>query len=162
LPVIGQDVGRLFEAKEGETVAVVTVGNTLRSDDGAGPYIAARATRSRPGLVVIDAGERPEGILDRVIALAPRRVVFIDAADFGGVPGETRVIDEGAVPAAGLSTHIFPVPVVARLIAADTGAEISFVGIQAASVALGEGLTPPVREAADLLVALMTGAGQTG
>lgn len=125
---------------------VVTVGNALRSDDGAGPYIAGHCKS------VIDAGERPERIVDRIIALKPKRVVFIDAADFQGFAGEVRVIDKELLPKTTLTTHMFPLPAVAQMITADCGAEVFFLGIQAKSFGLGEGLSAEAKESCDSII----------
>jgi len=115
-----------------------------------GPYLASRLAAFP--VRVVDAGHTPENIIDQVIGFKPPRIIILDAADFGGSPGEVRVIPEEAIPETTLSTHMVPMNVVSRLIVEDTGAEVFFIGIQPRTVAFGEGLTPAVQEAADQIV----------
>ncbi|TAN40957.1 MAG: hydrogenase 3 maturation endopeptidase HyCI [Nitrospirae bacterium] len=142
----------LFEPVPGGVTLVITVGNGLRSDDGAGPYIAAKAAEPHPGVALLDAGDKPENVLDKAVSFKPARTIIIDAADFGGQPGDIRLLPEDAIPSNTLTTHTFPLPVVAKMIAEDTGSEIFFIGIQPKSMAFGEGLSDEVRAAADLIV----------
>jgi hydrogenase 3 maturation protease len=137
------DVLKAFSAFPGKTL-FVTVGNSLRSDDGIGPFIAARLE----GCAVIDAGVKPENIIEDATALKPTRIVIIDAADFGGEPGEAKIISREHIPETTLSTHTIPLPVVTALLEEDTGAEIIFIGIQPKSVEMGEGLSPEVEKTA--------------
>jgi hydrogenase 3 maturation protease len=90
--------------------------------------------------------------VDEAIGLAPKYIVVIDAADFGGAPGEVRVIEESAIPRTTLSTHMIPLNVVTGIISEQTGAKVAFIGIQVKSAALGEGLSPEVRAAAEQLL----------
>lgn len=131
---------------------IITAGNSFRSDDGVGPYVAA-LLKSRNFDPVIDAGYTPENILDEVVALKPAAIVFIDAADFGGQPGEVRVIEPETVSETLISTHMIPLPMVAGLIADQIQTEIGYIGIQVKSLDFGEGLTPSVQAAADELAA---------
>jgi hydrogenase 3 maturation protease len=129
----------------------LTVGNSFRSDDGVGPYLASRLA-ALP-VRVVDAGYTPENIIDEVTGLKPSQIVILDAADFGGKPGEVRVIPEEAIPETTLTTHMVPMNVVSKLLTEGTGAKAVFIGIQPKTVALGEGLSPEVRQAADEIVA---------
>jgi len=140
--LLGQDKG---------STLYVTLGNPLRSDDGVGPYVAERAD-GIPGLRIRDAGERPERALDWAMELRPVTLVFIDAADFGGAPGETRDLPVESLEKTTFSTHRLPLPAIMDWISHETGAACRCIGIQLSSTALGEGLTPPVQQAADRLV----------
>ena len=135
---------------------ILTVGNDLRSDDGAGPYIAKHVHSPKKGVHIIDAGERPEMVLDQAAALRPARTVIIDAADFGGAPGEARLISEQFIPECTLSTHTFPLRAVAKILAEDTSADVYFIGIQAVSVSYGEQMSPTVKQTADGIIALLS------
>ncbi|MCK5581431.1 MAG: hydrogenase 3 maturation endopeptidase HyCI [Candidatus Omnitrophica bacterium] len=147
------------------TNLIITVGNSFRSDDGVGSYIFSCLCRGRSPnsdnkedelglrpLFFLDAGYTPENIVDEAISLNPDTVVILDAADFGGEPGEVRLIPEEAIPETTLSTHMVPMSVVTCLIADATGAAIHFIGIQPKNVAMGEGLCEEVRAAADAIV----------
>lgn len=137
--------------KEFIRTLIVTVGNCFRADDGVGPYIAS-CLRQSLRLSVIDAGFTPENIIDDVIKLFAQRIIFIDAADFDGVPGELRLIDSEHIPETSLSTHSMPLPVVSRILYEDTKAQIYFIGIQPKSVEYRQGLSGEVKSAADELI----------
>lgn len=137
---------------------VITVGNYLRSDDSVGPYIAGNIHSPRKNLIVLDAGDRPENFIDRAVEANPTKTIIIDAADFGGVPGELRIIPEHVIPDKPLSTHSFPLSIIARLLAEDTGSEVSFLGIQPENMDFGEGLSPKVKSAADEIIKLINAA----
>jgi len=146
----------------------MTVGNSFRSDDGVGPFIAdrlaawedAEGLRESEGSEIsldwINAGQNPENIIEDAIARNPDRLVVIDAADFGGKPGEARIIPSGLIPESTLSTHMVPLSVITQLIADATGSETVFLGIQAVSFALGEGLTIAVQETGEAIVKFLT------
>lgn len=142
----------LSPGKDGKTL-IITVGNSLRQDDGVGPYIAGCLTgRLPPEVVLLNAGDRPENAIETAIMHRPVKTVIIDAALFGATPGRVKFIREEEIPTATLSTHSFPIPVLSRLIAEDTGSKVFFVGIQARNVAFGEGISQQVKEAADEII----------
>lgn len=133
---------------------ILTIGNTLRSDDGIGPYIAEGLEKLNiHNLKVVNAGERPEGLIDEVGKYNPEKTIIIDAACFNGKSGEIRVIPNEAMDDFTLSTHTFPVKVIAKMIEEDTECRVCFLGIQPEKVSLGEGLSEKVREAGDEIIA---------
>jgi len=81
--------------------------------------------------------------------------VIFDAARFGGRPGELRVIPRDCIPQAAAVTHLFPLGAIAELIETDTGAVVTFLGVQVANVQPGAPLSLPVRETANEIVAWM-------
>jgi len=145
------DIVSALKSRPGTNV-VVTAGNTFRSDDGVGPYVAAGLSVV-PGINVIDAGYTPESIIDDVVALNPKYIVFIDAADFGGQPGEIKVICEDSVFDALVSTHMIPLPMVGRMIVDQIKADVSYIGIQVKTLEFGETLSPEVKVAGEQLIA---------
>ena len=136
----------LFPPLPGKTL-YITIGNTLRGDDGVGPVIAARLA-GMTGVLIKDAGDRPERAMDLVAEIRPDRVVFIDAADFGGVAGEVRELPLESLADSAFSTHRIPLPVIAEWITNETGAECRCIGIQPVSMTIGVGLSPEVEQAA--------------
>ncbi len=150
------DVIEILQQPESGIVLILTVGNDFRSDDGVGPYIAKHVHSPKKGIRIIDAGERPETVLDHAASLRPARTVIIDAADFGGLPGEARVISEQFIPESTLSTHAFPIRAVAKILAEDTDAGVYFIGIQAGSVFCGEKMSPMVKQTANSIIALLS------
>lgn len=150
------EIKELLAAKPSERLLLVTVGNDLRADDGLGPYIAKHSTSLKPGIILLDAGEKPENSLDEAVAKNPTQVVIIDAADFGGAVGEARLIPNECIPDTTLSTHTFPLKVIAKLIEEDTKAKVFFLGVQPKSVELGEGLSAEVKKTADEILEVIT------
>jgi hydrogenase 3 maturation protease len=146
----GADVPGCLAPRPGVN-ALVAIGSPLRGDDGVGPYIAAGLS-STERWNVFDAGTNPENIVDAVIALRPCYVLFIDAADFGGEPGQARVIDKEQVSDTAVSTHMFPLRAVWELVERETNAEIRCVGIQPLDCSFREGLSADVRAAAEKIV----------
>jgi len=153
------DIIELLKPESSGTLLVITVGNLLRSDDGVGPYIAEQAKRPKNGIVILDAGERPEDIVGKAIEVRPERVVIIDAADFTGEPGEVRAIPEEFIPENPISTHRFPLRVISGLVTEDTGAKVDFICIQPESVGFGEGLSDTVRSSAEEIVMMLSTKG---
>jgi len=132
----------------------ITLGSALRADDGLGPYLAERVRFSRPDLRLLDAGTTPENIAKTAIDWKPDKVVLLDAAHFGGSPGELRVIPLEAINRQTvLSTHSFPLSVTFSIVREDTGAALVVVGVQAGSLEYKEGLSPEVEAAGAELAA---------
>jgi hydrogenase maturation protease HycI len=149
--LLADNLTNLLTPQEFHHTLIITVGNCFRADDGVGPYIAS-VLKSSAKLSVIDAGSAPENVIDQATKLAPGRIIFIDAADFGGTPGELRLIDVEQIPESSLSTHSVPLPVVSRILHEDTLAEVYFIGIQPKSVERKEQLSKEVSLAVDTLV----------
>lgn len=126
---------------------ILTVGNTLRSDDGLGPFIASKLETGE-NLTIVDAGSNPENVIDDIIELKPKNILIIDAADFKAEPGVVRLIDKDDIPETTLSTHTISLKVIAEILAQDTKAQIKFLGVQAKNVELGEGMCDEVKTAA--------------
>jgi len=151
---LSADIKEILNSHSGINI-ILTVGNSLRSDDGAGPYIFSKLEADGP-LKVINAGFAPENIIDEVIEIKPDRIVIIDAADFGGFPGEIRMVSAEDIPEISLSTHMVSLKVIAKILSEDTKAEILFLGIQPKSVSLGEGLSKEVKSSADEIIDYLT------
>lgn len=130
---------------------LITLGNRLRSDDGVGPYLAERLSRV-PGVRIENAGDRPERAIDYVHKYRPRHVVFLDAADFGGAPGTLRRIDRSEIVKRSLSTHRLPLSALIDWIEQESDAHCDCLGIQAATMQLGEELSSAVEKTAGEII----------
>lgn len=130
---------------------ILTVGNPLRTDDGVGPYIAS-GLRSFGRLIVIDAQSNPENHLEAIASLAPAKVVFIDAADFKGVPGDVQEVTPDNISSCMQSTHGIPLSLIIQLLKEDVPGPIHMLGIQIKDVSFHEGLSNEVRKTADSLI----------
>ena len=130
---------------------IVTIGNSLRGDDGAGPYIASMLRASQQ-TAVFDAGTTPENYVEKMIDLKPSYILFIDAADFGGAAGEVRRIGKDEIQDYALSTHAFPLRAIWEIIEQSIPAEVGIIGIQPLDVSFKEELSKEVRLAAEEIV----------
>ena len=139
-------------APRGRTL-LITIGNPLRADDGVGPFVGEQVRFKDPERRVINAYTTPENIAQTAIDLKPDKIILLDAACFGGRPGELRIIpleliDKQTV----ISTHSFPLSVTFSVVKEDTGAELVAIGIEPGSMEFEEGLTPAVKESALRLI----------
>jgi hydrogenase 3 maturation protease len=128
-------------------VAVVCVGSELSGDDALG-LLAYERLKDAPGMLVLWTHTAPENFLDEILEYAPERVVVVDAADFGGRPGEIRLIPVASIQKVHFSTHRAPMRMFAERLA-EASVEVAFVGVQAADTGLGEPVTPEVEAAAE-------------
>ena len=145
----------LFTFSDKNPLLIITIGNSYRSDDGVGPYIASKIKKCKKNLIVLNAEDKPENIIDEATRLKPGKIVIIDAADFGGMPGEIRLIEKKDIPDTSLSTHSFSPNILAAIIEEDTGADVLFLGIQPESIQFGEGISKPVKEAAKRIISCL-------
>jgi len=132
-------------------VVVLGVGNTLKADDGAGPAVA-EALRKRFPECAFDVGQVPENFIGPIRRARPGTIILIDAADFGGTPGETRIVSAGEIHGLTLGTHALPLSVFMAAIAEEVGAKVHLVAIQAATTGLGGAMSVAVSDAVARLV----------
>jgi hydrogenase 3 maturation protease len=135
----------------GKTV-VVGIGNTLRADDGAGSLVAGRLAARYPD-VVFDTAQAPENYLAPIRRTRPDAVVLVDAADFGGRPGEVRTVRAGDVVGLMMGTHAAPLSMFMTVLGQETGADVRLVAVQVASTELDGDLTPEVADAVETIAA---------
>ncbi|QIZ76240.1 hydrogenase maturation peptidase HycI [Ferrimonas lipolytica] len=127
---------------------VLTVGNTMMGDDGAGPLLA-QMLNDNPidGWQVIDGGAMPENVVHQVRRLEPQRVIVVDAADFGEKAGEIRLINPATIAEMFImSTHALPLNFLIDELK-QTVPEVEFIGIQPAIVAFSFPMTDMVKDA---------------
>jgi hydrogenase maturation protease len=140
-----------------ERVAVLGVGNVLRSDDGAGVVVAQAlrsACRLPPDWLLLECGAVPEACTGVLRRFAPDVIVLIDAVDMAAPPGTIAWFETWSSPgiAAG-STHGVPLDVLADFLRRDVHCRIGLLGIQPATLDFGEGLSKSGRAAVSAAVA---------
>lgn len=145
-------------------IAVVAMGNLLRQDDGVGIHLLhlLRGRPLPPGVKLVEAGA---SALDVALCLTQMdRVLILDAANFGGQPGEMRLIDPVTLrgeASAVLSSHQTSVLAGWELACAVGQAAAALIlAIQPSDTGYGTELTGPVasrlEEAANLAAAKLT------
>ncbi len=142
---------------------VVGCGNLLRGDDAVGPLLVrVLAECGVPrGVQLADAGTA--GI---DVALAMRgqdRVIVVDACSAGGEPGTIYVVPGEVVdqlpPERGLDLHAYrwdhALALARWLLDDEYPAEVTAYLVEAASMELGDPLSPPVHDAMERLAELL-------
>ncbi len=136
-----------------EPTCLVGVGNPLRRDDGAGPWIVGAVREAVAGtrLTVVDAQSVPENFVHVVARSGCRNVVFIDVVAAEGEPGSVVFGPLAAFPEAeGFSTHKLALSLSGKFLEA-AGKKVFLLGIVPADLEFGEGMTDAVSRAADSL-----------
>ena len=90
---------------KGKRFGVVGVGNVLKGDDGAGPALVELLGARGAAFPIVDACEVPENYGGWVAKQGLDAAIFVDAVDFGGAPGEWRVIPFEDLMHSASSTH---------------------------------------------------------
>ena len=137
---------------------VLTVGNVMMGDDGAGPLLAERL-QSEPvhDWVAIDGGAIPENAVHSLRAAPPQRLLVVDATDMGLAPGEIRIVDPQRIAEDMLmNTHSLPLSFMIDTLA-EFIPEVIFIGIQPAVVAFYCPISGEVVRAVDQLYQRLSG-----
>jgi len=139
-------------------IAVIGIGNTLMSDDGAGVFALE---------TLIERYELPENIdpIDggtKGLELLPfvegkEKILFIDAVNFNKAPGYVGELSRHEIPdyfATKLSVHQIALPdlIGAGKLLGTLPEEIHLIGIQPLSIDMGYGITPPLKSRFDELL----------
>ena len=135
-------------------IAVLGIGNALRSDDGAGELVARRLARSRlthelDSFLVIDGGHAPENMTGELRRFGPEYVILIDAAEMGETPGAIRWIGIHEIDGISASTHTLPLSMLAKYLALELGCEVNLLCIQPQSVEIGDSVSDAVLKAVE-------------
>ena len=145
-----QDLDHLLEHLKGKVV-ICGIGSTLRSDDGIGSLLASRLGGKVP-YIVYDAGSSPENYLGKIIKDKPDTVVLVDAVDFGGSPGEFRVVEPEDIQTVNFfSTHNASISLAINYLKADLKAIIIVLIIQPKSINFGDTMSEEVSKTLDML-----------
>ncbi len=130
------------------TKLILTVGNALMGDDGAGALLAQMIQQSPlDGWEALHGGSAPENLVHRMREIAPHKILVIDAADMDLEPGEVRRIqDEKLEDPFLLTTHTLPLTFLIEALREFTPS-VELIGIQPKLVAFGCPITKPVEHA---------------
>ncbi len=132
----------------GKNILILGVGNRLRQDDGIGSYLVKRLQK-RVSIPMIDAGDVPENYIGPIENSGANFVLVVDAADFGGSPGEIALIELDKIKNFGISTHTANLSLLFKVIPQDKRPDVLLVAIQSGSTEIGQGLTDAVRDSLD-------------
>ncbi len=128
------------------------IGNTLRCDDGIGPYIAQHMRDA--SFLSLDCGNVPENFTSVIRQTRPGLLLLIDAADMGLPSGEFRTVQKEHIKDVSIGTHHMPLSYLIEYLS-DSCEKILFIGIQPGTVADGESLSEEVRAKSDVLIGII-------
>jgi hydrogenase maturation protease len=136
---------------------LVGVGNELKRDDAAGLEIAS-ALRSRlgtspaPGVKIHPGTPMPERLLSK-LASGEGRIVVFDAVEALAKPGDIVFRSMADTKYGFFGTHNIPLKLVPGL--RERLGDCFLIGVQPASLEVGLGLSEPVRESVNEIVAVV-------
>ena len=146
------------ESGERPRVAVLGIGNVIRSDDAAGVLVARilfqrESEKDTDRLLIIEAGHAPENKTGELRTFAPDLVLLIDAADMGKEPGTVEWISEEDIDGMSASTHSLPLSMLAKYLTLELGCQVNLLGIQPVSNEVGETVSAEVLQAVEEVAA---------
>ncbi|MBN1781459.1 hydrogenase maturation protease [bacterium] len=158
-PDLRQTLVPIFEQGGGrDGLMIVGMGNPDRGDDGVGVYIADRINMSGSGRVCSESEKPAEStVLQCLEDPGIRTVVFLDAADFRGEPGEIRVFGHDAVPdfSPAVSTHQVPLSLLMQSLT-EHGKRTFLIGIQPVQMQFNTSMSAAVLSAAAGLIRILS------
>lgn len=147
----------LKERLEGvQRLAVLGAGSTLKADDAAGVRVVESLqvvfdSKRRPELLLCVGETAPENYSGKIKGFCPTHILVIDAADLGHEAGRVVEIRPQDVGGPTFCSHMLPIRVMIDYLKAETGADVTLLGIQYKSIAFDGEMSPEVRRAADAL-----------
>ena len=127
---------------------LLTVGNGMMGDDGAG-VLLAQMLRDQPlaDWFVVNGGSAPENVLHRIREMDATRVLVVDAADMDLEPGAIRRINaENLDDPFLMTTHTLPLTFLVESLR-EFVPQVDLLGIQPTIVAFGFPMSEEVRNA---------------
>ena len=127
---------------------LLTVGNGMMGDDGAG-VLLAQMLRDAPlaDWSVVNGGSAPENVLHRIREMDATRVLVVDAADMDLEPGAIRRINaENLDDPFLMTTHTLPLTFLIESLR-EFVPQVDLLGIQPTIVAFGFPMSDEVRSA---------------
>jgi len=146
-----------FPLRQSEGITVVLgIGNPLCGDDNLGCE-TARLLKSCGFAHALVCEEVPENYTAEVKALRPRAIILIDAVDFSGTPGEIISLRREQLRSDRFSTHKPALSLLMHYLEAETGADVTLIGVQPKNRALHAPISPEVKESITCLAQLLAG-----
>jgi hydrogenase 3 maturation protease len=145
------------EIRSAHRIAVLSVGNSDKGDDGAGPLCARLLEAARPGgtterLLVLDGREVPESQTGPIRKFGPDLTLLVDAAVGGHEAGTVFIVDRAAVTDDEVSTHRISLLYLIRYLEESIGSRVLLLGIEPADMREESAISGPVRRAVGRIV----------
>ena len=147
-----EQLREFFQPAEGRRVVLVGIGSPIRHDDAVGLWILELLEGTVPETIQLLKAELvPESYTGAIRDFSPSHVLLLDAANFGGKPGEARIIPPSMIANFTVSTHSLPLNIFIDYLRKSICERVALLGIQGVDITLGEGLTPEVARGAELI-----------
>ncbi|MBN1292432.1 MAG: hydrogenase maturation protease [Candidatus Latescibacteria bacterium] len=135
-------------------IALITLGNDLRGDDGAG-ILFGNLIEGKTPFMLFNGYEAPENISGPVINSRPETIIIVDTMFFKGNPGDITLVSKDELYSNTVSTH-GTLGLYIEYLLHETGADICILGFQPKSLEFGDSISPEVsdsvRRAADCFI----------
>jgi hydrogenase 3 maturation protease len=136
-------------------IAILGIGNDLRTDDGLGPHIIKSLKIKHHDILIENVGSVPEGFVRPLAEFGAERIIMIDAADMRKPPGHVELVTKDRIAGIALSTHSMPLSMLMYYLEQQTGGVTILLGVQPASILFGEGLTPRIQEVSEKIISTL-------
>ncbi len=144
------ELERELHARLVPPVAIIAVGSDLRGDDAFGIEVGRglKAGDLPEDVVVLEGGTAPENLAERVASASPLTVLVLDAAEFGGSPGELRLLDPGELGWGHVGTHAPSLELLSSYLEMRCGARMPLLACQPGRTGFASAMHEEVRAAA--------------
>jgi len=133
-------------------IAILGIGNDLRTDDGLGLFIVKELKTKHPNVFIENVGSVPEAFARPLAEFGAERVIMIDAADMRKPVGHIELVTKDRIGGIAISTHSMPLSFLMQYLEDQTGGKTILLGVQPQSIVFGESLTPVVEEVSRKLI----------
>ena len=137
---------------QAKKIAILGVGNDLRTDDGVGLFIINSLSVRHSNLLIENVGSVPEAFARPLADFGATRIILIDAADMGKNPGHIELVTKNRITGIAISTHRMPLSLLMTYLEQQTNGETILLGIQPKNVKFGEGLSSEIEETARKII----------
>ncbi len=137
-------------------IALLGVGNDLRTDDGLGLVIVGGLRDIEgPNLMIENVGSVPEALARPLADFGAERVIMVDAADMMKPPGHIELVTKERIGGITLSTHRMPLSILMQHLENQTRGLTILLAVQPKSIQFGEGLTPEIQDTAQKIISTL-------
>ncbi len=136
-----------------EKVLLVGVGNTLKSDDSAGPVFISKCLSKNIKSEFLDAGVSPENFINKIMNSEFNTLIVVDSVEMGEPPGTIRIFTPEEISNRSISTYNTSLKILFEyIISQKPQIKIYLVGIQPKSLRFGEEISEEVSNSIDKLI----------
>lgn len=142
------DFKRELSAFANHQIIFIGLGNELRGDDGAGLLFLKHLKRAAEfqRSFFVYAGTNPENYLQTILDSKAQLAVFIDAARWGGKPGEITWLSAEQIDAVGISSHAYSIRLVEQYLKTEQDMTFKYLVIEPFTMQLNRACSPVVQK----------------